>query len=329
MIKLLNLKKLKSSEEVNFMDITDTQDLEKGKVPEGSPIISELRQEQYVKSLFTKISETNLNNTIIKMSSFFNRFYTSPTGEESANWLLQQYQEIIDKVPAPRKEKLSVQLFRHNWRQPSIVARIHGTTSREEIVIVGGHIDSTAGGANNRSPGADDDASGSSTVLETFRILAADTNFNPDRSVEFHGYAAEEAGLLGSQAMAQRYKQDNKIVHAMLQMDMTGFNPSANQDKVGVITDFTSPEVSQILRNCIETYGDLPHSDTRCGYACSDHASWNRAGYRSSFGFEVGQFNMLNRAIHTANDLISLLDMKRAAKYVKFSVGFAVELSKK
>jgi len=38
------------------------------------------------------------------------------------------------------------------------------------IVVLGGHIDSIAsGGASGRAPGADDDASGSSTVLEVFR----------------------------------------------------------------------------------------------------------------------------------------------------------------
>jgi len=318
--------------EVNFMDITDTIDLEKGLLPKLSPIITELREEKYVKSLFTKISEANLNQTVISLSNFFNRFYTSTTGEESARWLYGEYQKVIQSVPIPRRNLLSVQLFTHPFRQPSIIASIKGkvtSTVAEEIVIVGGHIDSTAGGQNNRSPGADDDASGSATVFEVFRILATQEDFNPDRTVEFHGYAAEEVGLVGSQAVAQKYKTDQKRVHAMLQMDMTGFNPPQNSNRVGIITDFTNSEVNQILRRCVVTYGELPFGDTLCGYACSDHASWNRAGYRSSFGFEVGTFNLINRNIHTINDVITILDMKRAARYVKFSVGFAIELSKK
>jgi leucyl aminopeptidase len=40
-------------------------------------------------------------------------------------------------------------------------------------------------------------ASGTSSVLETFRILAG-SDYVPYRTIEFHGYAAEEAGLLGS-----------------------------------------------------------------------------------------------------------------------------------
>jgi len=114
----------------------------------------------------------------------------------------------------------------------------------------------------------------------------------------------------------------------MLQMDMTGWNPANNQNRVGIITDFTNADVSTVLRRCIETYAQLPHGDTRCGYACSDHASWNRAGYRSSFGFEVAVFGNLNRAIHTANDVVGILDLNRGAGFVKFSVGFVIELSK-
>jgi len=162
--------------------------------------------------------------------------------------------------------------------------------------------------------------------LNHSEFLALDNNFNPDRTIEWQGYAAEEVGLLGSQAVANAYKRDGKKVFAMLQNDMTGFNPAANQNKVGIITDFVDVNLTAILRKLVTEYGKLPWADTRCGYACSDHASFTRAGYRSAFSFEVHQFSMLNRNIHTANDVISHLDMKRNVQFVKTAVGFAQEL---
>jgi len=279
--------------------------------------------------MFKKISEENLNKTILKLSSYFNRNHNQQTGLDAVLWLQQDYQAFIDTLPVARKNMINISLFRHTWLQPSLIIKIMGSKNSsigEEIVAIGSHIDSTAGG-NTRSPGADDDASGSATVFEAFKVLASDEKFIPERTVEFHHYAAEEAGLLGSQAMAQKYKADGKNVHGVLQLDMTGYNPPANNNRVGIITDFTNPELNQLLRRVVQTYGELPYGDTRCGYACSDHASWNRAGYRSSFGFEVGVFNMLNPNIHTANDLLIHLDMKRCAKYVKFAIGFIVELS--
>jgi len=238
--------------------------------------------------------------------------------------------KFIQRIANPdRRRRFSASFFPHTWRQPSIIIRVEGVSARvkDEIVIIGGHIDSTAGGPNVRSPGADDDASGSSTVLETFRVFAEST-FNNDRTVEFHGYAAEEAGLLGSQAIANKYKADGKKVFAMLQMDMTGFNPPQNQNRVGIITDFVDASLTNMVRQFFVTYARLETGDTRCGYACSDHASFTRAGYRSSFPFEVHQFSMLNGAIHSPNDLINRLDMKRATGFVRAGLGFVMELSK-
>jgi len=203
----------KDGHEVHFMDITDTPDLEKGPFPQLSPIKTELRQQHLVFETIKHIQEPAIRATITHLSNYHTRYYTTATGEAAAQWLRTQYQAAINAISNPeRRARFSVELFTHTWRQPSVIARIRGISSTvgNEIVVLGGHEDSTNGGGNNRSPGADDDASGTATVLEAFRTLAANNNFNPDRTVEFHAYAAEEVGLLGSQAIAQRYRNENK-----------------------------------------------------------------------------------------------------------------------
>ena len=60
-------------------------------------------------------------------------------------------------------------------------------------------------------------ASGSSSVLEVFRVLASN-GFRGSRSIEFHAYAAEEVGLLGSQAIASTYQKEGKVVAGMMQL---------------------------------------------------------------------------------------------------------------
>lgn len=52
------------------------------------------------------------------------------------------------------------------------------------------------------------------TILESYRSLIA-SNFTPQRTVEFHWYAAEEGGLLGSQAIARDYERRGVNVTAM------------------------------------------------------------------------------------------------------------------
>jgi leucyl aminopeptidase len=71
-----------------------------------------------------------------------------------------------------------------------------------------------------RAPGADDDGSGTVTILQVLRSLM-EQQFVPPPGIllEFHWYAAEEGGLLGSQDIAAAYEGMAVNVRAMLQMD--------------------------------------------------------------------------------------------------------------
>jgi leucyl aminopeptidase len=72
-----------------------------------------------------------------------------------------------------------------------------------------------------RAPGADDDGSGTVTLLSAFRGLA-NSGFKPEKTVEFHWYAAEEDGLLGSRDVAMSYKKRDAEVAAMVQVNKNG-----------------------------------------------------------------------------------------------------------
>lgn len=102
------------------------------------------------------------------------------------------------------------------------IARFEGTDESlaNQPAIVGAHQDSVNGWNPlwGRSPGADDDGSGTVTTLEVFRSLVG-TGFRPTRPVEFHWYSAEEAGLLGSQDVAESYEKKGVEVIAMIQVN--------------------------------------------------------------------------------------------------------------
>jgi leucyl aminopeptidase len=188
------------------------------------------------------------------------------------NWLKGQYES------AAKIEGTTVELFRHSWLQPSLIFRIPGTSHPEEVVVIGGHIDSTSSTGN--APGTDDDASGSSAVLEVFRLLnAAGIQFN--RTISFEAYAVEEVGLRGSGDIARKYAQDGVNVVAMLQLDMIGFK--GNNPRIGHITDYTSSELNAFARLMIYGYLEIGYENARCGYGCSDHASFTTQGFPAIF----------------------------------------------
>lgn len=74
------------------------------------------------------------------------------------------------------------------------------------------------------APGADDDCSGTVSILEAFRVLA-ESGFVPTNGpVEFHWYAAEEGGLLGSQDVARYKKESRAKIGAMMEfVSASGF----------------------------------------------------------------------------------------------------------
>ena len=75
---------------------------------------------------------------------------------------------------------------------------------------------------SGRAPGADDDGTGSVNLIEAFRKMTA-AGFKPANPVEYHWYAGEEAGLLGSAAIAKSYASAGTAVRGMLQMGASSY----------------------------------------------------------------------------------------------------------
>ena len=104
------------------------------------------------------------------------------------------------------------------------------------------------------APGADDDGSGTVTILEAFRVLLQSEDVikgNAQNTIEFQWYSAEEGGLLGSQAIFSDYEKKARDVKAMLQQDMTGFIQktidAGKPESVGVITDFVDAGLTAFI----------------------------------------------------------------------------------
>lgn len=283
-----------------------------------------INQGSVVRPMVDMVQEPSIRDMINKLTAFNTRFYKSETGVKSSEFIRDTWAGL-----ARKRNDVKVELYQHkNWPQASIIMTIPGTEKADEIVIVGGHADSLAGmfGGSGRAPGADDNASGIATITEVIRILM-DSNFKPKRTVSFMGYAAEEVGLLGSKDIANSYKAQGKNVVGVMQLDMTLFKGTADKDIV-MMTDFTNTAQNEFLGKLIDEYVKVSWGYSKCGYGCSDHASWTGAGYPASMPFESGM-NDMNRNIHTANDTLEKAggDAKHAAKFAKLATAFVVELA--
>ncbi|MAE59304.1 MAG: aminopeptidase [Halobacteriovorax sp.] len=283
-----------------------------------------LDQRELVESKISLADELSIRNTILKLSSYHNRYYKSQTGQDSQAWLKSHWESLT-----AHRNDITVDYFEHaSWPQKSVVATIQGTEGGDEVIIVGGHADSIAGWwgqAGKKAPGADDNASGTATFTEVLRVLA-ESGYQPKKTIQFMAYAAEEVGLLGSKEIARSYKAQNKNVIGVLQLDMTNFNGSSND--ISIVSDYTNDAQNTFLKTLIDTYlTDLTWATSRCGYACSDHASWTSQGFPASIPFEA-QKNDMNRRIHTANDTIEQSGgtAEHALKFAKLALAYVIEL---
>ena len=161
--------------------------------------------------------------------------------------------------------------------------RIPGSSSPTSLVIVGAHFDSTGRGVNERGPGAIDNASGTVVLLESLRILAA-AKYTPQNTLEFHFYAGEEGGMLGSKEVFESYKADKKNVLAMVNTDMAGYSPSG---KISIYTDYVDPALTDYVRLVAEAYTGPTTADRCRSSACSDHNSARNNGFRESSNLSI------------------------------------------
>jgi leucyl aminopeptidase len=304
---------------INFMDITDHPNEDKQPRPKHNVLFPTMPSHQSeVRDYIAQVQMDQVQANLETLSSFFTRYYRTTTGEDSANWLFAKVQEYASG------SNVSVTQFTHAaYNQKSLIARFPGRDPTQPAVIIGAHQDSI--NVNNptggRSPGADDDGSGSVTILEIFRVLVS-ADFNPAFPVEFQWYAAEEVGLLGSQDIASTYREEGKLVYSMFQLDMTGYT-TLPQAPVRVINDFVDPDLTAFTNQLIDEYTNLPRSDSTCGYACSDHASYYRSGYPSATTFEA----LTCPQIHQTGDDLNLIVWSQVEQFVFLGLAYVVELS--
>lgn len=158
----------------------------------------------------------------------------------------------------------------------NVVAEIPGTDKAQEVVMLGGHIDSW-----HAATGATDNAIGSATMMEAIRILQA-IGVKPRRTIRLALWSGEEQGLLGSQAYVKEHfgmVENPKPEHALF---AGYFNIDSGTGRARGASVFGPPEAASILREATKPFADngffgvnATQSRRRGG---TDSTSFNEAG---------------------------------------------------
>lgn len=257
-----------------------------------------------------------LRTTVERLSSFPTRNSLSEGLAESCEWLADQ----LRGLPGVEVELMEYMLpVGRRVPEPTaavqVIATIRGETDRR--VLVGGHIDSLnlqVDPADGPAPGANDDASGVAVMAELARLFAGT---RPPNTLMFAAFSAEEQGLLGSSALAERALTEGWKIDAVLNNDTVG--SSSNKDgqsdpnRVRIFSeespDHRSRELARIAefiirQNMAEFRAKLVLRRDRFGRG-GDHTPFANRGFSAIRFIEVHE--EFSRQ-HTPEDRIEFMD---------------------
>jgi hypothetical protein len=195
----------------------------------------------------------------------------------------------------------------------NVVGTKTGTVHPDQVYIVGAHFDSVG------NPGADDDASGVATVLETARIIS---RYDCDYTVRFIAFDCEEVGLIGSKAYVVDHGSDDIL--GMVQADMVAHDPGTNL--AYVLGRTASDPIKTSLGDAIDEYGDGLTYAIMGDLPYSDHAPFEAAGFQACLLIESEFSN--NPYYHTQQDSLEQADnlnLPFAVRMTRSVVGWVVD----
>jgi len=200
-----------------------------------------IHRDAEIEQMVKEVSPDSLKSYIHQLVSFGTRNTLSAASNSkrgigaARNWVLGKFNSFakqsggrltayIDTITLqPDKKRVDTPTLLGN-----VVAVLKGTdTADKRIFLISGHLDNMRSNVMDRTgdaPGANDDGSGTSAVVECARIMS--THAFP-ATVIFIAVSGEEQGLLGAGFMATKAKRENLDIEAVLNNDIMGSNNSS------------------------------------------------------------------------------------------------------
>jgi len=204
----------------------------------------------------------------------------------------------------------------NNYEMRNVVATLHGKGKHSgKTYIACSHYDSIAGLSADwmwnwkslPAPGADDNASGTSAVIEMARILS---HYDFDFSITFIAFSGEELGMFGSKHYAQNAFALGHQIAGVIDLDMIGYDP--NEPDIAVVTDENSEWMANAISHVQNERGInlTVNKVVNPKMTYSDHSPFWKAGYSAVLVTEASDSssNEFSPVNHTANDTLDKLN---------------------
>jgi len=215
-----------------------------------------------------------------QISAYANRTYNSSKAVPSIIVQSEDYGRmsrlLADGIPVEMEVEIDNTIYPEDRNSFNVVAEIPGTDKKEQVVMMGAHIDSWHAGT-----GATDNATGVAAIMEAARILQK-LEVAPRRTIRVVLWGGEEQGLLGSKAYIRDHFgtfEDPRPEYSKL---AAYINLDSGTGRVRGATVFGPPEAAAVLNHILEPFGDLEavgaNSTDNRAYGGTDTTAFHWAG---------------------------------------------------
>ena len=304
-----------------------------GKIP-----VSEIKRTfKNVKSVFNTVQSDEIDALITSvvedvdsgsveyyiqgLQDFGTRFLRHPNRKEVALWIKNEF-EIMGYTDVVL-DSFSIS----GYMQYNVVATYPSAVPSTKYIVVGGHHDSITNQSLSDTfapaPGADDNASGTTAVLESARVLKAN-NFESEVNIKFVTFAAEELGLYGGFDYARFAANSGMDVKLMINHDMISNNKRSLSNSVVDINYYSGSDAfSQLAYQNVGKFTRINAEFGSGNSSGSDSYAFWQNGFNAIY-FEERDFSSF---YHTSEDLIHHYDMSFCSEVVRASVATLISTS--
>ena len=279
-----------------------------------------------IREMMNQVNMDSLEATVQHLQDYQSRIWNSANAFSASDWIAGRMEALGLEV---EQQAFTASTWMGSGNAaPNVIGIQRGTLYPDTYVVCGSHFDSFSyeamfGGGD--CPGADDNATGVASVLESARIL---TQYEFEYSIVYCCYGCEEMGLYGSEAYASRCQSEGMDIIGYFNNDMNGYL-YGDVIHIDCIYPNTVAPIGDYYMNVANIYfPEMPVQHVNFNEGDSDHTSFNNHGYMGIYPFEDYQNYSPN--IHTPQDLIgpSVNSFAMSQRYCQMNIGCLTEIAR-
>lgn len=270
--------------------------------------------EPSTQSILEGVSTEKLKQYLNRLSNFHTRHSKSPLLNDAGDWIMNELRGFGYRDTFYHSFKSTIDNEEFELR--NIVCKKKGID--EKLIMVCAHYDcimECKEDSVSRAPGANDNGSGVSAIIEMARVLA---NEKLRHSIQFVFFSGEEQGLLGSKSYAKYIKENGMDLYRLVNLDMIGYpffapntviierdNNTNVKHNLLRENDTESIEFGEMMKDMTSAVGLQFHLDSIYD---SDYEPFEAKGYVVIGAYDGSADSINNPHYHSSSDIPENID---------------------